>query len=265
MPAWVGRDGYRRPLEAGRVLTRSEEIRAGIAARVLVRFPDGGELSLGERARITLAQMRPVRSDRTYRTMLIVHRGSFRIANVPDKDSLHHYISVHLGTTHVHILSGDVWGRVGMRSAVICLVQGHIAVRDPAAGRLDMEKPMTLLRVGRTPHPLRVRPVNPLSFKSWSAQTEIIPGEGLTVPEGAWFVQLAAQKRQRDLYPMQHRLAAAGYPVKMTKARVKSRTFYRLRIGGFGSQADGQIFAGRMREHYGVAVPWVVRGHGKSN
>ena len=197
--------------------------------------------------------------------MLIVRRGAFRIANVPDKDSLHHDINVHLGTAHVHILSGDVWGRVGMRSAVICLVQGQIAIRDPVAGQLDMEKPMTLLRFDQTPHPLRVRPANPQRFQSWSAQTKIIPGEGLTVPGGAWFVQLAAQKRQRDLYPMQHRLATAGYPVKMTKARVKGRIFYRLRIGGFGSETDGRIFAGRMREHYGVAVPWVVRGHGRPN
>ena len=264
MPAWLGRDGHQRPLEAGMVLTQGEEIHTGIAARVLARFP-GGELILGELARITLAQMRPARSGGTYRTMLIVRRGAFRIANVPDKDSVRYDISVHLGTVKVHILSGDVWGRVGMQSAVICLVQGHIAVREPVAGKLDMEKPMTLLRVGQTPHPLRVRSENPQRFKSWSAQTKIIPGEGLTVPGGTWFVQLAAEKRQRSLYPMQHRLATAGYPVKMTKTRVKGRTFYRLRIGGFGSKPDGQIFAGRMREHYGVAVPWVVRGHGRPN
>ena len=93
MPAWLGRDGHQRPLEAGMVLTQGEEIHTGIAARVLARFP-GGELILGELARITLAQMRPARSGGTYRTMLIVRRGAFRIANVPDKDSVRYDILI---------------------------------------------------------------------------------------------------------------------------------------------------------------------------
>ncbi len=265
MPAWVKGDGRQRPLEAGMVLTQNEVIRTGIAARVLVQFADGGVLKLGEQARITLAKAGMSSESKTLsRIMLVVRRGAFSFTTMPAKGYLPHDVSMNLGGTNIRIRRGNIWGRVGRHSAIFCLIRGHVTVRNPAAGRLDMDKPMTVFRIPRALQPELVRPVDPQRLKVWSAQTEVTSGQGLTVPNGVWIVQLVAQTRRRDLYPMQRRLVTAGYPVKLSSARINGRTFFRLRIKGFGSKADAHAFADRIRGHYDITAPWLARGRGRS-
>ena len=210
MPAWLDRDGKLKPLTPGEQLRNGDSIRTGANSRVLVRTGDGSSVKLGENARLKLSNLGK-REDNFFTAALDVAAGAFRFTTDVLAKVRHREVDVRIATITAGIRGTDLWGKAASDKDLVCLLEGHIAVKHGDDAPVDMNDANTFYVVPKDAAPLPIAPVDAAKIAQWSLETEIASGAGAARSGGKWKVILAVVDTQDAALDLYDAVRAGGY------------------------------------------------------
>lgn len=259
MPAWVERAGQRIPVRAGMPLEQADVLETGVRGRMQVQLGEGSLLKVGELAHIALAQLQPAGAqDGVFKGLLEVVKGAFRLTTSALSHARQRDISVRVSSLTIGIRGTDIWGRTNDEADTVCLIEGSINVAHASGASVAMDQPLSFISAPHHAAPKPVSAVDPEKLKKWAAETELQPGAGVIVPSGGWVVQLASYPDAVGAEAVQQQLRQAGYPADVAPAQLNGKTYHRVRVAGFDTQADARAFARAIQGKFGVRNPWVA-------
>lgn len=88
----------------------------------------------------------------------------------------------------------------------------------------------------------------PIEFKNEKSK----PTVNSLVPSKGWYVQIAAAPNDAKALEYYNRMAAKGLKVSLEPAAIRDRSFYRVLIGPFSSQADAVAKRSDLKQRTGV-------------
>lgn len=259
MPAWVTRDGVRKPLAVGTELRSEDRVSTGASSRLLLRLGDGSVVKLGENGDLLLSGLVQRRSENFIGATLRVLGGAFRfttdaVARTRGKRE----IDVRFATLTAGIRGTDIWGKnLGDREVVV-LIEGQITVTRDGDAPVQMKEALTYLQAPQA-GPASVEPVPMEQLALWAAETEIAPGEGALRREGRWKLYLASYDNQDDALALYDELREAGYPARISPRPRDGGQEYRVRISGFPSAQEARRAGERLRSRISGLDPVASR------
>lgn len=254
LPAWVDRDGQRRPLAIGSELRSNDQVSTGADARLLLRLADGSTVKLGENARLLLTDVVQRRKDSFLGATLRVIEGAFRFTTgAALKARTSRDIVVQFPTVTAGIRGTDIWGKnLGDREVVV-LIEGHITISRAGDTPVEMKEALTYLQAPKE-GAASVAPVPMEQLKLWAAETEIAAGQGALRADGKWKLYLGSFERQADALALYDALRRDGYPARIRPQPREGGQLYRVRIAGFADESEAAFVGARLKAaHPGVA------------
>jgi cell division protein FtsN len=89
-------------------------------------------------------------------------------------------------------------------------------------------------------------------------------GAGLPRPDvslvSGWVVQVRSTPDKPAADALQAALALDGFPAFTTSVEVDGQTFYRVRVGRYGSRAEAETVERALRRHADIEDAWVTEG-----
>lgn len=262
-PAWVERAGRREALAVGMSLRDDDRVVSGVAARVLLRMPEGSLVKLGENAELALDRVaaRREREGTLVSAALGVLRGAFRFTTQAVAGYRgRRQIDIRIATVTAGIRGTDVWGKAAPDRDIVCLIEGRITVQREGEPAFTMAEPLSFYIAPRNAPALPVAPVPAEQLRTWAAETDMQAGGGRAQRGGHWRVDLARAATQAEALELYDRLREAGFPAQIRPVRSEAGYDYVISIGRLATEADAAALAARLRATPGVAEPRVVRG-----
>ncbi len=248
-PAWLEREGQRRPLVPGDVLGNRDQVLTGNGARVLIQLPEGSAVKLGENAQLKLNAL-GTRPGGVYTAALDVLQGAFRFTtDLFQKRLAHRAVNIRAATLTAGIRGTDLWGKSDGEKDLICLLEGHVVVTHPQGEAMELTEPLAFASALRDQPPQPVAKADAAQVEKWSSETELQPGQGVLRRDGAWGVNFPALGSQAEALALYDRLRTAGYParVRVTAGSQGEEGYaYRLRVGGWVSRSEAMAVATRL-------------------
>lgn len=259
MPAWVTRDGVRKPLGIGTELRNEDRVSTGAGSRLLLRLGDGSRVKLGENGELQLSNLVQRPRENFLGATLRVLGGAFRFTtDVVARTRTRREVDVQFPTLTAGIRGTDIWGKnLGDREVVV-LIEGQISVSRGGDAPVQMKDPLTYLQAPQA-GPTRIEPVPMEQLALWAAETEIVPGEGALRSNGRWKLYLASYDNQDDALALYDELRDAGYPAQILPRPHEGGQEYRVRIAGFASAAEARVFGERLRSRIAGLEPAASR------
>ncbi|MGC2518453.1 MAG: SPOR domain-containing protein [Burkholderiales bacterium] len=242
MPAWVERDGARIPASAGMVLKEHDRLRTGADSRLLLRTADGSGVKLGEKASLLLESM-PAPKDNVFQAAMKVSEGAFRFTTeLLARYSGKREINISIGTVTAGIRGTDLWGKSEPERQIVCLIEGKIDVTPPGESAISMDDRLSFyVRDKGISQPVAPVPLDQL--KQWSEETEMQPGQGVSMRGGKWKVTAASVESLDAALGLSSNLRDAGFAAEIYPAKVKDKRVYSVRLSGFASKQDAESVA----------------------
>lgn len=247
MPAWVTRDGIRKPLGIGAELRNEDRVSTGADSRLLLRLGDGSMVKLGANGELQLSNLVQRREENFLGATLRVLGGAFRFTtDAVARTRTKREIEVRFPTVTAGIRGTDIWGKnLGDREVVV-LIEGKIAVTREGDAPVEMKDPLTYLQAPQA-GPTSIEPVPMEQLALWAAETEIAAGEGAVRSHGRWKLYLASYDNQDDALALYDELRDAGYPARILPRPREGGQEYRVRIAGFPSAQEARTLGERLR------------------
>jgi hypothetical protein len=168
--AWLERSGVIRRLERGMTVQAGDLLRTGNEARLVVRFPEGSTLKLGEYAELRVAGLAAPAEPGggLLEAALEVVKGAFRYTaeTLGPRD-----VRVRVNTITIGIRGTDLWGKAGHDKDIACLLKGRIEVAAKGVQHL-LDTPGQGFVVPRDQAPMPVSLIPPAQIADWATQTE---------------------------------------------------------------------------------------------
>lgn len=244
MPAWVERNGERRPLAPGMALRSGDELRTGAGSRLLLRFAEGSLVKLGENGTLRLAELAPGRD--LFRGALGVLEGAFRFTTQKLGAHRRRDINIHVSQVTAGIRGTDVWGRSRAETQIVCLIEGEVEVSAPNEAPITMNQPLQFYQRERG----QARPVgsvDPRQLAEWAKETEIEAGRGAARRGGRFSVQLGSVDSQSEALSVYDRARDAGYAAEIRPIQDGEKLSYVVRIRGLPSRAEANALAAQLK------------------
>ena len=255
MPAWVERDGRQTPLKVGAVLARSDQLRTGANARILLNLEDGSKVKLGENGTLRLEELSPEKD--IFSAAFEVLKGAFRFSTDLVMKNNRRDVKVRIGTTTMGIRGTDVWGKASDEKDIICLLEGKITVNRGTDEPLLMQDPLTFYIAPKGKPAQAVAPVPSEQIAKWALETDIQPGQGATRSGGKWKLYLLSTPDQKEALKVYDTLGDAGYATEISPVSTNGTTKYRLRIANLPSKKESRALANNLAGQPGVGKTWV--------
>jgi len=259
MPAWLDRDGARRPLLAGTVLQSSDVISTGAGARVLLTLPEGSEIKLGENA-VFRADVLGSSDGRksAFTATLDVVKGAFRFTTALFAKERSREVDIRVATVTAGIRGTDVWGKSDDERDIVCLLEGKIAVSRQGETTQAMDTPLSFFIAPKNQPSLPIAMVDAQKVKQeWMPQTDLQAGRGVASSKGAWRLTIATVDTQADALRWLDTLAAAGYAAKIQPAADGSK--YRVQVMQLASAQDAKALGERLKAELSAPEAGVSR------
>lgn len=259
MPAWVTRDGIRKPLAIGTALRSEDRVSTGPSSRLLLRLGDGSLVKLGENGELQLSNLVQRPQENFLGATLRVLSGAFRFTTeAVARTRTKREIDVRFATLTAGIRGTDIWGKnLGDREVVV-LIEGQITVSRDGDAPVQMKDPLTYLQAPQV-GPASIEPVPMEQLALWAAETEIAPGEGALRSNGRWKLYLASYDNQDDALALYDELREAGYPARILPRPRDGGQEYRVRIAGFPSAQEARVLGERLRSRISGLDPVASR------
>ncbi|MEI7612685.1 MAG: FecR domain-containing protein [Betaproteobacteria bacterium] len=247
MPAWVERNGVRKPLEPGRVLQNRDRVITGAEARVLIQLAEGSAVKLGENAQLDLNALGR-RENKVFTAALDVAKGAFRFTTgIFNSLRQQRAVNVRIATITAGIRGTDLWGKSDDQRDLICLLEGRITVMHPQSEAQEMSEPMSFYVAPRGEAPQAVDKVDAVQLTLWAAETEVQPGAGVARRGGKWKLELATLDSQDQALDLYDRARAAGYAVSIKPKAAESGNYrYAVRVMHLPSKEEAEILGGKL-------------------
>jgi hypothetical protein len=257
MPAWVERDGRLIPLKVGMSLNKSDQLRTGANARVLLGLAEGSKVKLGENGTLRVDELNS--GDDLFSASLKVLRGAFRFSTELLMKAKYRDVNVSIGTATIGIRGTDVWGKAADEKDIVCLLEGKISVNRGTDPTVTMQDPLTFYIAPKNKPAEMVAPVPLEKIAVWAKETDIQPAQGAAILGGKWKVYLVSAPTQQEILKAYDTLAEAGYATEIRPVTVSGVTEYQLRISNLPSRKEAESLAERLKGQAGIATTRVSR------
>lgn len=257
MPAWVARDGRQIPLRVGTPLLKTDQLRTGSNARILLSLEDGSKVKLGENGTLRLDELAPEKD--IFAATFNVLKGAFRFSTDLVMKNNRRNVSVLIGTATIGIRGTDVWGKAADDKDIVCLLEGQISVNRGADPTVLMQDPLTFYIAPKNLPAQAIAPVPPEKIAQWAKETDIQAGEGAARLGGKWKLYLLSTPIQSEVLKAFDTLSDAGYAVDISPITSNGETDYRLRIANLPSRKESLALAKALDQQPGVGKTWVSK------
>lgn len=255
MPAWIERDGRQAPLKVGSILTKKDQLRTGMNARILLSMEDGSDVKLGENGTLRLDELSADKN--LFSAALNVLKGAFRFSTNLTMKQSRRDVKVLIGTATIGIRGTDVWGKATEEKDIVCLLEGNISVNRGNDPVVLMQDPLTfyIAPKGEPAQPLAAVSMEQIGV--WAKETDIQAGEGAARAGGKWKVYLYSTTSQNEVIQAYDTLGNAGYAGDISPVTLNGETNYRLRIANLPSKKEAGALAKRLEGQPGVGKIWI--------
>lgn len=259
LPAFVERQGQRRPAEPGAVLRAGDKALTASGSRMLLRLSDRSTIKLGEATEFLIETLATVPEGRGGATRMTagmrVVTGVFRYATDVTSKALGNKteLNLQLATATVGIRGTDFWAMTDADHDAVCVFEGHVAVLRDARPDIDLTQPgaFWVTFTGQPEKP--AGQATPAQLAKFIDQAELQPGRGVVLQGGRWRLVVASGASNADAAALRERLGAQGYPTQV----VRQGTAYDVQINQLATERDAQAVQARLQS-LGVSASRVV-------
>ena len=249
VPAWVERDGQRRPAQPGQTLRINDKAFTAEGSRMLLRMSDRSVIKLGEKSEFQIealtAKQQGVAGPSEITSVLRLITGVFRYATDYTSKALGHTrnINLKLATATVGIRGTDFWSMTDADHDAVCLFEGQVAVQRDQQPDIDLGHPgaFWVTRTGQPDGP--AGQATPQELMKFIAQAELKAGTGVLLEGGRWRTVAGLHTSASAGSSQRQRLQAAGYPADM----VEKQGRFEVRISEFATEADARSVLERLQ------------------
>ncbi len=251
-PAWLDRDTLTVPLQYGTELRPGDQLRTGKGGRLLLAFPEGSVVKLGENATFQIARAETAAGG-IFRAGLRVLQGAFRFTTAPFARSRGRDVEISVGrNATIGIRGTDLWGRGRDDKDIVCLIEGKIEVKGNDGKSATLDQPLQFFEAPNGAPPLPVTFIEQKQLDAFALETEV-EGQGAAAKDHVWRVVLKGFAARAEMLQAKRRLAADGFPVEAGPGDS-------LRIAGLASQTAALVLGNSIRGKYGAAETFAERG-----
>lgn len=258
-PAWLDRDGQRRPLAPGDELRSGDQVLTGADARVYFRFAEGSVVKLGERGTLGIFS-HSVNPRASLTGALDLLSGAFRFTtDAVNKLRGKRNLTIRVSTATIGIRGTDVWGKAAEDRDLVALIEGVISLSR--AGEELPIVPMQYLDAPRGGLP-QIKELTAETLVSMAEQTEIAASAGASRRKGKAFVTVAVAADEEAALALYDQIRNAGFSVKirpLPQAAGSTGTAgqwrYALRLTGFADSRSADAALTRLRQQPGIKLP----------
>ena len=256
VPAWVERNGQRRPAQPGQQLKVNDKALTAEGSRMLLRMSDQSVIKLGEKTEFLIealaTKQQGAAGPSEITSVLRLITGVFRYATDYTSKVLGHTrnINLKLATATVGIRGTDFWAMTDADHDAVCLFEGRVAVERGQQPDIDLGQPgaFWVTRTGQPEQP--AGQATPQELMKFIAQAELKAGTGVLLEGGRWRTVAGLHTSAAVGAGQRERLQAAGYPADM----VEKQGRYEVRISEFATQADAQSVLARLQADSSLGV-----------
>lgn len=260
MPAWIERQGLRRPLLPGQLLGNQDRLLTGPDAGVRIRLADGSVLALGGDSELRLHAL-GVRGRQVFTAAVDVPRGSLRFSSGSGNTAYRQRaINLRFGTITAGVRGTDLWGSADAQGDRICLLEGAISVHHADDEARQLSEPSSCYLATKGAPPTLADAASPGELGMRAALTGVHAGSGETTRRGRWLLELSLVDSESGALALYDHLRAAGYAARiMPQAASGGGYHFSVRILQLASKADAEALAARLERSLGLASPQAVR------
>jgi hypothetical protein len=250
-PAWVENSGRKTPLQPGMHARAGDVVASGEDARILFRLADGGEVRLGQNARLSIRHIDVATSGGgvDLNMGLALLAGHFRYAaNTLSKLSNRRTLDLELSTSTIGIRGTDYWAMTDKEHDAVCLFEGAVEVQTQERESIRLEQPTAFwVRYFDKPAqaPGNATAAQLAQFLGW---VELAPGSGVAIAEGRWRLVVGAEKNRADAMALSKRLREQGFPTVV----VKLAGLHEVRLNKLATQADAEALLKKLQTAGGM-------------
>jgi hypothetical protein len=256
LPAWVERDGQRRPAEPGAQLRANDKAITANGSRMLLRMDDKSTIKLGEQSEFLIQSLDTRRESSVapseQKSAFKLVTGVFRYATDYSSKALGNKreLNLEVATATVGIRGTDFWAMTDAAHDAVCVFDGKVeVVRDGKAG-IELEKPgaFWVVFTGQPEKP--AGQATPDQLAKFIGQAEMQPGQGVLLQGGRWRAVAATLPRMTDAAALRTRLQSAGYPADM----VAKDGRHEVRISQLATREDAEAVVKRLQADASLGV-----------
>jgi hypothetical protein len=250
-PAWIEAGEQKTPLQPGMRVRPGDQLVSGDDARVLLGLPDGSEMKLGQKARLTISRLSTsgIPGGVELDLGLSLLSGKFRYAaGAIAKLTGRRKVDLKLATATIGIRGTDYWAMTDKEHDAVCLFEGKVEVETQEQESIVLDKPTAFWsRFFDKPAqpPGNATAADLAQFLGW---VEIAPSTGVAVEGGRWRVIAGAEKSTADAQELNRTLRTQGYPA----AVARSYGLYEVRINAFATRADAEALLKKLQATSGL-------------
>lgn len=242
LPAWVERNGQRRPAEPGVQLRDNDKAITAGHSRMLLRMPDRSVIKLGEQTEfqiesLAVRQPQAAGPSELSATLRLV-TGVFRYATDYTSKALGNKreLNLKMATATVGIRGTDFWSMSDAAHDAVCMFEGKVEVVRDAKPGIMLEKPgaFWVVFTGEAEKP--AGQATPDQLAKFIGQAEMQPGKGILLQGGRWRTVAGFTPSGAQANALRANLQTAGYPAEVV---VKDGNF-EVRINQLATREDAE-------------------------
>lgn len=249
LPAWVERNGQRRPAEPGAQLRANDKAITANGSRLLLRMDDKSTIKLGEQSEFLIQSIDTRREGSVapseQKSAFKLVTGVFRYATDYTSKALGNKreLNLEVATATVGIRGTDFWAMTDAAHDAVCVFEGKVeVVRDGKPG-IELEKPGAFWVVFTGQQEKPAGQATPDQLAKFIGQAEMQPGHGVLLQGGRWRAVAATLPSVADAAALRTRLQTAGYPAEM----VAKDGRHEVRINQFATREDAEAVVKRLQ------------------
>ena len=248
LPAFVERQGQRRPAQPGAVLRAGDKAVTASGSRMLLRLSDRSTVKLGEATELLIGALSATpagRGDaRNLQIGMKLVTGVFRYATDYASKAVGNRtdLNLQMATATVGIRGTDFWSMSDADHDAVCVFDGRVAVlrRDRPEIALDKPGAFWVTFTGQPEKP--AGQATPEQLAKFIGQAEMQPGQGVVLQGGRWRLVVAAAASGPAADALRQRLGSQGYPSTVAAAGKG----FDVRIDQFATERDAQAVQARL-------------------
>lgn len=249
LPAWVERQGQRRPAQPGQLLRNTDQAVTAPGARMLLRLPDRSVIKLGEQTQLQIDALRTQAAragePSEIKSSLRLITGVFRYATDTTSKALgtRRELNLKMATATVGIRGTDFWSMTDAEHDAVCVFEGSVAVQRAARSDIALDTPgaFWVVFTGQPEQP--AGQATPDQLAKFINQAEMKPGSGIVLQGGRWRTVAGWMPSVSEAAALRGRLQAAGYPADM----VPKSGGHEVRINQLATREDAQTVLARLQ------------------
>ena len=256
LPAWVERNGQRRPAEPGVLLRDNDKAITAGHSRMLLRMSDRSMIKLGEKTEfeiegVSVRKPQAAGPSELSATLRLV-TGVFRYATDYSSKALGNKreLNLKMATATVGIRGTDFWSMTDAAHDAVCMFEGKVEVMRDAKPGVMLEKPGAFWAVFTGEPEKPAGQATPDQLAKFINQAEMQPGQGIVLQGGRWRTVAGLLPSGAQANTLRSKLQTAGYPAEVLAKDGK----FEVRINQFATREDAEAVLKQLQANTALGV-----------